>query len=360
MASVEPLQFGNFRSTRCLFLLHPRGSFFVGLTSDASQIRALVRRFFEGYNFQPPFNPFERIIVLPLFAPKATLRLLKSWRSCDTSVLKLSSPIPCPVSIMFDSGGYQVQMGKLSYEELCRRLREVYERETWADFHVLPDHVPISGDTDKEVENKVKETLTMGELFLKWLGDRIQRFVGVVHGRTAQQVIYAARKWHELGVDYIAFGSFGASGKNNSVNMLSERALKLLKALADEAAANGQKLHIFGIGNPTYLLRLAEHGVIPTSFDSTGWWKAGGFGNLIFPDTPQLHVSQHSGSMKLVTLDKMMAIKQSLGHDCPFCHDLKTLRRIRWRRVLHNLVTFVETGRRLHSWKDKALDEHFS
>ncbi len=61
--------------------------------------------------------------------------------------------------------------------------------------------VPISGDTDKEVENKVKETLTMGELFLKWLGDRIQRFVGVVQGRTAQQVIYAARNWKDKALD---------------------------------------------------------------------------------------------------------------------------------------------------------------
>ena len=70
---------------------------------------------------------------------------------------------------MFDSGGYQVQMGKISYGELCKRLREIYERETWADFYVLPDNVPTSQDADFEVEQKVKETLAMGELLMRCL-----------------------------------------------------------------------------------------------------------------------------------------------------------------------------------------------
>jgi hypothetical protein len=317
----------------------PSWQFFVGLTSDASQIRSLVRRFFEGYNFQPPFNPFERIIVSPLFVPKATLRLLKSWRTGDSSVLNSPSPVPCPVSVMFDSGGYQVQMGKLSYDELCRKLREVYERETWADFYVLPDHVPTSRDTDFEVRHKVKETLAMGELFLEWFqGTREpKQFVGVVHGRTVAQVIEAARKWHELGVDYIAFGSFGTSGRDGSVNMLSNRSLKLLKALSDETRANGQKLHIFGIGNPTYLLRFVECGITPTSFDSTGWWKAGGFGKVFFPKSQQWHITHFSLS-SLIRLET-----HRNGHSCPFCPDLSALKRSRWRRVLHNLVAFAET-----------------
>ncbi|MFA0734334.1 MAG: hypothetical protein OGMRLDGQ_000834, partial [Candidatus Fervidibacter sp.] len=53
-----------------------RWQFYVGLTADASSIRGLVRRFYEGYGGQPPFHPFERIIVSPLFVPPSTLRLL--------------------------------------------------------------------------------------------------------------------------------------------------------------------------------------------------------------------------------------------------------------------------------------------
>ena len=316
--------------------------FYVGLTADASSIRALVRRFYEGYGGQPPFHPFERIIVSPLFVPPATLRLLRSWRTGESSPV---SHAPCPVSLIFDSGGYQVQTGKLTYEELCRELRRVYEQEAWADFYVLPDHVPTSRDSDAEVERKIKETLTMGELFLKWVfqGTRdTEQVIGVVHGRTVKQIREGVRKWHELGVRYIAFGSFGTSGKDGSVNLLSQNSLKLLKALQDEALSLGMKFHIFGIGNPTYLLRLKNEGIEPTSFDSTGWWKAGGFGNLLFVGAPQLHFARYSASMGMVSTLRAKYVKASVQHDCPFCSDLRALRETRWLRVLHNLVAFVE------------------
>lgn len=324
--------------------------FFIGLTSEASQIRALVRRFYEGYNFRPPFNPFERIMVSPLFVPPATLRLLKAWRDGDFSVPHAPCSMLHAPSIMFDSGGYQVQMGKISYEDLCRRLRDLYERERWADFYVLPDHVPTSRDTDAEVERKITETLTMGEIFMKWFPSFYAPCsvlpapfpVGVVHGRTERQVRWAARKWHELGVNYVAFGSFGTSGKDGSVNMLSRQSLKVLKALADETAANGQRLHIFGIGNPTYLLRLAQNGVSPTSFDSNGWWKAGGFGKVFFPGSQQWHITRIPANLSLMHMEMHRD-----GHNCPFCSDLKALQRFRWHRVLHNLVAFVEAVQKL-------------
>jgi len=332
-----------------------RWQFYVGLTADASSIRGLVRRFYEGYGGQPPFHPFERIIVSPLFVPPATLRLLKSWREG-------SSPIQSPVancqSLIFDSGGYQVQTGKLTYEELCRELRKTYERETWADFYVLPDHVPTSRDSDAEVERKIKETLTMGELFLNWLSSvpcpsppvprpsslvpLVERVIGVVHGRTVKQIREGVRKWHELGVRYIAFGSFGTSGRDGSVNLLSQNSLKLLKALQDEALSLGMKFHIFGIGNPTYLVRLKNEGIEPTSFDSTGWWKAGGFGNLLFVGAPQLHFARYSASMGMVSTSKAKDVKAAVQHDCPFCSNLRALRESRWLRVLHNLVAFAE------------------
>jgi ribosomal protein S18 acetylase RimI-like enzyme len=343
-------QFPLNSSHKSLIPSPPIWQFYVGLTSDASHIRALIRRFFEGYNFQPPFNPFERIIVSPLFVPPAALRLLHLWRTGERTPVPR---VPCPVSLIFDSGGYQVQIGKLTYDELCRQLRELYGREKWADFYVLPDHVPTSRDTDGDVERKIKETLTMGELFLRWLGwdgntghgaRDMGKVIGVVHGRTVRQVIFAARKWHELGVNYVAFGSFGTSGPKGSVNMLSKRSLKLLKALAEETAVNGQKLHIFGIGSPTYLLRLKEEGIEPTSFDSTGWWKAGGFGSILLPGSKQWHISDRKARhWSTVTVRMLERLMQKVGHRCPFCGDLRKLRERRWLRVLHNLVIFGET-----------------
>ena len=319
-----------------------RWQFYVGLTADASSIRALVRRFYEGYNGQPPFHPFERIIVSPLFVPPATLRLLRSWREGHSPI---QSPVANCQSLIFDSGGYQVQTGKLTYEELCRELRKIYERETWADFYVLPDHVPTSRDSDAEVERKIKETLTMGELFLKWLSSvprppspipLVEQMIGVVHGRMVKQIREGVRKWHELGVRYIAFGSFGTSGRDGSVNLLSQNSLKLLSALQDEALSLGMKFHIFGIGNPTYLVRLKNEGIEPTSFDSTGWWKAGGFGKVFLPVSQQFHITR-----KPLALSRFLNAKSMDSHSCPFCLD-SMLTKSRWLRVLHNLVAFAE------------------
>ncbi len=332
----------------------PSWQFYVGLTADASSIRALVRRFYEGYSGQPPFQPFERIIVSPLFVPPATLRLLRLWRTGESFPV---SHAPCPVSLIFDSGGYQVQTGKLTYEELCRELREIYERETWADFYVLPDHVPTSRDSDAEVESKIKETLTMGELFLKWLSSVprpsspvpfVEQVIGVVHGRTVKQIREGVRKWHDLGVRYIAFGSFGTSGRDGSVNMLSQNSLKLLRALQDEAFSLGMKFHIFGIGNPTYLVRLKNAGIEPTSFDSTGWWKAGGFGYVFAVDGEGTTSLRICLTRRITTsLEKAQKFLRKSGHVCPFCAEEKSLRRFRWHRILHNLATFVEVATRI-------------
>jgi len=124
--------------------------------------------------------------------------------------------------------------------------------------------------------------------------------------------------------------------------MLSQNSLKLLRALQDEAFSLGMKFHIFGIGNPTYLVRLKNAGIEPTSFDSTGWWKAGGFGNLLFVGAPQLHFARYSASMEAASTSKVETVKTITKHSCPFCLNLRTLRESRWLRVLHNLVAFAE------------------
>jgi len=329
-----------------------RWQFFVGLTTDATRARFIVKRFLAGYNLNPPFNPFERIIISPLFAPPWTLKMLKVWRAGDWSVLNSSFPVEAPKAIMFDSGGFQVQMGKITYAELCERLKELYANHDWADFYVLPDHVPTSRDTEAEIDRKVLETLEVGERFLSWFeshfGDKAkERVVGVVHGRTIEQVISVARRWHELGVKYLAFGSFGTSGPNNSVNELGRRAIRFLQALCEEIETTGQKLHIFGIGNPNYLLRLAEFSIVPTSFDSVGWWKAGGFRRILFFGVPQIGLPDGDGEELKRALADIRLAKIKTNHECPFCKDLEALAAQRWHKVFHNLAVCCEAIQRL-------------
>jgi ribosomal protein S18 acetylase RimI-like enzyme len=119
--------------------------FYASAADFAWRMRRMVRLFYDAYSGAPPFHPFERQIVTPLFAPKAVLRALRAWRAGTPPV---DGTIPPVRSVIFDSGGYQVQMGRLSFEELVERLLPFYGENAWADFLVLPDHVPRSSDSD--------------------------------------------------------------------------------------------------------------------------------------------------------------------------------------------------------------------
>ena len=177
---------------------------YVGLTTDATTVRNLLRRFYTAYDLKPPFNPFEHIIVSPLTVQPATLSLLRAWRLGQ-------SPLPFPVqpiaSIIFDSGGYQVQTSRLTFEGLCSRLCQLYRTHNWADFFVLPDFPILSSDTDADIERKLTATLTAAEKALRWLPDS-SRAIAVVHARTMAQVRNAVSHYAALGITYVAFGSF--------------------------------------------------------------------------------------------------------------------------------------------------------
>jgi len=301
--------------------------FFLSLTASASEIRKIIRLWKESGD---PRNPFSHVIFTPLFSQRATVKLIRQLKEELGTV------------VMFDSGGYQVQMGKVGYEELFDRLLRFYRENNWADWYVLPDHVPRSTDSDREVEFKVRETIDFARLFVRMMPeDFVAKAVGVVHGRTEEQVRRCVEAYAEMGIRYVGFGSFGTSGPNGTINLVSQRSLKLLRLVQTLAHERSLRLHIFGIGNPSYLIRLAKAHIIPTSFDSAGWWKAGGFGNVFFPGGKQLHITAVRSTE--TTLSGLEYHKKRSGHECTFCSDLKLLRRRRMMRILHNLSVMLET-----------------
>ena len=313
---------------------------YIGLTTDATTVRNLVRRFYTAFDLKPPFNPFEHIIVSPLTVQPATLSLLRAWRLGQ-------SPLPFPVqsvsSVIFDSGGYQVQTGRLTFEGLCSRLCQLYRTHNWADFFVLPDFPILSSDTDADIERKLTATLTAAEKALRWLPDS-SRAIAVVHARTPSQVRYAVNQYSKLGITYIGFGSFGTSGKDKSVNLLSYRAIALLKTLQYEANLRSMRTHIFGLGVPTNLIRLALAGIKPTSVDTSSWFKSGGFGAVFLPLYRQAHMSRRQAKgWKFTDAETFKRICDIVGHSCPFCSSPADLQHSRWNRILHNLTVTVET-----------------
>jgi N-acetylglutamate synthase-like GNAT family acetyltransferase len=302
-------------------------SFFITLTHEASETRRIIRVWDETGDRR---NPFAHVVLTPLFskpAAIATVRQLKEERGSE---------------VMFDSGGYQVQMGKSSYEELFNRLLRFYCENTWADWYVLPDHVPRSTDNDREVEFKVRESLDFARLFVRMMPDDFAaKAVGVVHGRTDEQIRRCVEAYADMGVRYLGFGSFGTSGPNGTVNLISQKSLRLLHLLQALSEEKGLQVHIFGIGSPSHLIRLADAGITPSSFDSAGWWKAGGFGNIFFPGGRQLHIT--AIPTVEATLAGVEQQKKRSGHECGFCSHLKLLRRSRTMRIMHNLTAMLDT-----------------
>src|SRR6266498_360219 len=74
------------------------------------------------------------VLVTPFATSDRSLRLIEGMQQSRGSV------------VMFDSGGYYVQTGKLSYSALYYKLLTTYKAEPWADLFTLPDHVPTSKD----------------------------------------------------------------------------------------------------------------------------------------------------------------------------------------------------------------------
>lgn len=309
--------------------LSPDGAplFFVSLTHSAGETRKIIQLWGESGDRR---NPFARVVFTPLFSEPGAITLVRRLKEEYGSV------------VMFDSGGYQVQMGRIRYEELFDRLLRFYRENEWADWFVLPDYVPLSADSLQEVEFKVRDSIDFARLFLgKMPSEFVEHAIAVVHGWTEEQVARCVRAYVDMGVRYLGFGSFGTSGPNGTVNMVSQKSLLLLRLVQAFAQEHGCRLHIFGIGSPSHLIRLSLAGIVPTSFDSAGWWKAGGFGKIFFPAGRQIHITAMQGND--ATRRGIEREKQRTQHQCRFCADLADLRRSRTLRVMHNLAAMLDT-----------------
>lgn len=162
-----------------------------------------------------------------------------------------------------------------------------------------------------------------------------------VHGRTEERIHRCIKAYANLGVKYIGFGSFGTSGLNDTVNLVSRRSFELLSGLQKLASEHNMCLHIFGVGSPSQLVRIHKAGIMFDSFDSSGWWKAGGFGKIFFPMGSQLHVTRMRDYKS--TPQEIEKEKIRTRHECPFCADVSQLCKSCIAGIMHNLVCVLDT-----------------
>jgi queuine/archaeosine tRNA-ribosyltransferase len=300
------------------------------LTVDASLLRKLLRLWDEGGDHR---NPFTAVLVTPLFASSSTLKLIREELKEKQGA-----------TVYFDSGGYYAQQGKIAFGELYCALRDYYRNpdNQWADWYVLPDHVPTSNDSPAVVEEKVNDTITAVRMFYAEMPSAAQQHsLPVIQGHTFEQVNRCIEAYRELGLKYIGFGSFGTSGTNDSINVADSRSATTVTHIARELGDEGVRLHTFGVSTPPVIYAFQRLGIY--SFDSLAWQRSAGYGKVYMPFTRAYNVSHRSTRNTALSQVEFELIKEHTGHRCPFCEDFRHLSERRLYRSLHNLVAVMET-----------------
>lgn len=313
-----------------------RPDFFASLSMGGGDLRRL-REWWDFGNDSSRRNPFEKVIYSPISCPQSTTDYLYKLRHSGKT--KQSEKV---TDLWLDCGAYQVQQGKFTYDELLEFLGSFYHKNTWADGYVLPDIVPLSTDSDEVIEYKVSATLFHCKKFFESMPEYVQeRAIAPIQGRTVRHIDHCIETYAQLGVKRVGFGSWGTSGPNGSVNMLSNQSLAIFQNVCDLALGHGMSVHCFGIGGPNSLTRLQNSKAVPHSLDSTTWWKAAGFGGIFFPKRSQIQITVRRGvETTKLGFDEL---KAETKHECKFCENLEDLRQHRHYRIMHNLSAWLDT-----------------
>lgn len=304
--------------------------FVASLSAGGSEITRLRELWNSGHD-PCNRNPFAHVLYSPIACPASTTEHLRQEKDAGGTE-----------KVWLDCGAYQVQQGKRTYDELLSFLGKFYQDNQWADGYVLPDIVPISTDSDEIVEYKVRETLYHCERFFSQMPAYVQeRAIAPVHGRNVSQINRCIETYAKMGVARIGFGSWGTSGPNGSVNVLSQSSLALFENVYNIANEHAMQVHCFGIGGPNSFKRLRDNCLVPHTLDSTTWSKAGGFGSIFFPNKAQIQITVRRGIE--TTKLGLEQLKQVTNHSCYFCQNIEQLRTSRSHRIMHNLTAWLDT-----------------
>ena len=277
-------------------------------------------------------NPFQRLLISPVLASPSTLAFVRELKQSGETE-----------EVMFDSGGFFVQKGDITYNELYSRLLEVYHTEDWADIYILPDNPPLSKDSLSIADDKIRQTVDGSVSFTYQLPTETRKKVmPVIHAQRRFHLDHCLQNYEPLIAESkrIGFGSFATSGATNSINRINADVLSLLNALTSQS--NGTYLHSFGIATPPAIFCLASVGV--KTFDSNGWMRSGGYGKIFFPFTFGRMIDCKTRGYARIHSDELEPLKLDTGHRCPFCESFNEVSDAtgRWLRIMHNLTVMTE------------------
>jgi queuine/archaeosine tRNA-ribosyltransferase len=319
--------------------------FYTSLTLTQSDIRKIVA--FMNEAGLTVANYLDNVLVSPLFTSKESLDRIKNLKDHYDS------------RVMFDSGGYFVQTGKISYEELYYPLLQLYLKNRWADVYTLPDHVPVSQDSEDIVWSKIEDTVRYSRLFFDELPPGLkERAMPVVQGHTLEQVDYCLTMHLSLGVKQVGFGSFGTSGQNKESNIATSSSIVLARHVVNAAKIQNVKVHFFGLGAPALVAMIYGNGAY--SFDSSSWIKTAGFGQVFLPFMRSYNISHRNKGaemQKAITVSQFRELCNITQHSCPFCQDIEQLQSRKMYRTLHNLIVIKDTVQMINSGMFKQVQK---
>lgn len=264
--------------------------------------------------------------------------------------------------ICFDSGGYYVQVGRIAYDDLYKRLLDIYRAHPWADLYVLPDNVPTSRDGAAVVWDKIRRTVHASRLFFQELPSALQeRAMPVVHGHSIEQANYCLKEYLAMGARQVGFGSFGTAGKNEGVNIAHASSVEVARWVVGAAGSYGVPVHFFGLGVPALVAMIAGLGA--RTFDSSAWLKAAGFGQVTLPFSRAYNITYRNGRSRLqqgIPWEDFVAMKKRAGHDCPYCATYETLAESKWHRAVHNLICLGESVAMINAGEHERIRAIFA
>jgi GNAT superfamily N-acetyltransferase len=312
-------------------------NFVASLTASSRDLKHLIRTWeAEGLDERP----FSMCIITPLFIERSSFEYVRYMHD------------RWGVGVFFDSGGFFVQQGKIRYDELFARLLDFYRKHDWADCYVLPDFVPTSKHSPDEVSERVFVTAAEGVKFLKRMPAGLRsRALGVLQGHTPEHLKFCLDAFLEGGVERIGFGSFDTTGAKSEINLMTDGSARRLAFIRDliHQSFVSQKiqsipdLHLFGVSSPNVIQQF--RGYLATSFDSSGWQRTAGYGNVYLPFKGRRNVT-HGGASVLsgngLTAAEFYAQCEVTKHSCAFCRDFARLQEDRFARMWHNAIVFNE------------------
>ena len=153
------------------------------------------------------------------------------------------------------------------------------------------------------------------------------------------------------GIERIGFGSFDTTGANAEINLVTDESARRLAFLRDliyqryvgQQIRAAPELHLFGVSSPNVIDQFPSY--LATSFDSSGWQRTAGYGNVYLPFMGRRNVT-HGGASVLsgggLGAAQFYAHCELTRHSCSFCKDFSRLQRDRFARMWHNAIVFDE------------------